>query len=429
MGGSPNDNLQKRWSAAARLGFRFAFVYLILYNFPFPLYYVPGAYRVLNWYGPVLHTTVPWVGSHLLRLKTPITNFSYGSGDKTYDYVRVLCFLVSALVVAALWSLLDRRRSNYELIYAWLRVYIRFALGAALVGYGSMKLFPSQFSSPAFARLTEPFGQASPMGLLWTFMGASRPYCVIAGAAEFVSGLLLFVPWTGALGAILGAAVMANVVALNFCYDVAVKQYSLHLLAMCLFLGWSGITRALNLLVRNQAQVVTEIPLFARPSLQRGFLAAQVVLGIILAATSLKDVHQQTERDQNILATLPYGGFWRVDEFKVDDDVSKKVVPAVPRWTEFVMDSPFTVLIQGEGEFRLVSRWAIDPDKKTLILGQTDSGPEATLGAESPAQDRLILRGPWHRHLIEVRLHREDMPKFGLMTRRFHWINEYPYNR
>src|ERR1700722_14259645 len=135
MGGSPNDTLRKRWSAATRFGFRFAFVYLILYNFPFPLYYVPGVNRVLYWYVPVLHTTVPWVGSHLLRLKTPITNFSYGSGGTTYDYVRVLCFLVSALTVAAMWSLLDRRRSNYELIYAWLRAYIRCALGSVLVVY------------------------------------------------------------------------------------------------------------------------------------------------------------------------------------------------------------------------------------------------------------------------------------------------------
>ena len=429
MGGSPNDTLRKRWSAATRFGFRFAFVYLILYNFPFPLYYVPGVNRALYWYVPVLHTTVPWVGSHLLRLKTPITNFSFGSGDKLYDYVRVSCFLVSALAVSVVWSFADRKRPNYELMHAWLRVYIRFALGTVLVGYGSAKLFPSQFSSPAFLRLTEPFGQASPMGLLWTFMGASRPYCVIAGAAEFVSGLLLFVPWTEALGAILGAAVMSNVVALNFCYDVAVKQYSLHLLLMCLFLGWSGITRAMKLLVWNQAQMVRETPLFARSSLQKGFLAAQIVLGIILAATNLSNVHQQTVRDQNMLATLPFGGFWRVDEFKVDDDVSKNVVSGVPQWTQFIVDSPFVVLIQGEGGFRLVSRWTVDPDKKTLILAQADNGSEAILGVESPAQDRLILRGPWHGHLIEARFHREDMPKFALMTRGFHWINEYPFNR
>jgi hypothetical protein len=248
MSGSPNDTEQKCWSAATRFGFRFAFVYLILYNFPFPLN-VPGAYRASSWYELVLHKAVPWVGAHVLRLKTPITNFSGASGDKTYDYVLALCFLVIALAISLVWSFGDRKRSNYELMDAWLRVYIRFALGTALVGCGSVKLFPSQFSSPAVFTLSETFGQASPMGLLWTFMGISRPYSIFAGAAEFASGVRLFVPWTEARGAILSAAVMINVVALNFCYDVPVKLYSLHLLLMCLFVGWSGIMRVLSLLV------------------------------------------------------------------------------------------------------------------------------------------------------------------------------------
>lgn len=76
MRGQSNDPEHKCWSAATRFGFRFAFVYLILYNFPFPLYYIPGAYRVLNLYEPALHKAVPWVGERVLRLKTPITNSS-----------------------------------------------------------------------------------------------------------------------------------------------------------------------------------------------------------------------------------------------------------------------------------------------------------------------------------------------------------------
>jgi hypothetical protein len=121
-----------------------------------------------------------------------------GSSDKLYGYVLTLSLIVIAFTVPVIWSFLDRRRMNYDLMYPWLRVYVRFVLGTTLVFYGSAKLFPSQSASLAFLTLTEPFGQASPMGLLWTFMGASRPYCVIAGAAEFVSGLLLFVPWTEA---------------------------------------------------------------------------------------------------------------------------------------------------------------------------------------------------------------------------------------
>jgi hypothetical protein len=44
MAGSADGTLKHSWSAPTRFGFRFAFVYLILYNLPFPLYYIPGAY-------------------------------------------------------------------------------------------------------------------------------------------------------------------------------------------------------------------------------------------------------------------------------------------------------------------------------------------------------------------------------------------------
>jgi len=429
MSGSPNDTEQRYWPAATRFGFRFAFVYLILYNLPFPLNYVPGAYRVLSWYELVLHKAVPWVGAHVLRLNTPITNFSGASGDKRYDYVLMLCFLVTALAVSIAWSFADRKRTNYEVMYAWLRVYVRFALGAALVRYGSAKLFPSQFPRPAFFTLTEPFGQASPMGLLWTFMGASRPYTIFAGAAEFASGVLLFVPWTEGLGAILGAAVMSNVVALNFCYDVPAKLYSLHLLLMCLFVGWSAIMGVLSLLVLKRAQPTTDIPVFAQHSWNKGFLAIQAILGLILALTNLNNGYKQTTAAQNSMATLPFGGFWTVDELKVDGDTSNSPTSEVPRWTQFVLDSHYTVLLQGDGGLRQLYHWTTDVDNKILTLSRADNGADVVLEVDRSMPNQLILRGVWHGHRIEAYLHRTEMPKSLLLTRGFHWISEYPFSR
>jgi len=430
MGESPNGAPQDVWSPAARFGFRLAFAYLILYNFPFPLYYIPGAYRVLSWHQPLLHKVVPWVGSHVLRLKTPITNFSYGSGDKTYDYVLMLCFVVTALAVALVWSLADRRRANYESMYGWLRIYVRFVLGTALVGYGGAKLFPSQFPRPAFFTLTEPFGQASPMGLLWTFMGISRPYSFFAGAAEFVSGVLLFVPWTEILGALLGATVMVNVVALNFCYDVAVKLYSLHLLLMCLFVGWPGIAKIFSLLVlKRGAEPPTNAPLFRRTTWNKAFVTIQVVFGLFVAGTSLDNVRKQTAQAQNSTYGLPFSGFWAVDDFEVDGTASTNFSSEVPQWNQFVMDSPYVILVQGKGGFRQLYHWSTDADKKSLTLSRADNGADVVLGVDRPTPDTLILKGLWHSHALEVHLHRAETPTFPLMTRGFHWISEFPFNR
>jgi hypothetical protein len=69
------------------------------------------------------------------------------------------------------------------------------------------------------------------------------------------------VPWpatlllfrrTATLGAMASAAVLLNIVMLNFCYDVPVKLYSLNLLLMAIFLMLPDLGRLANLLVLNR---------------------------------------------------------------------------------------------------------------------------------------------------------------------------------
>jgi len=67
------------------------------------------------------------------------------------------------------------------------------------------------------------------MGLLWTFMAASKGYQIFTGAAEVLGGILLLWKRTTTLGALTVFGVMANVMALNFFYDVPVKLLSTHL--------------------------------------------------------------------------------------------------------------------------------------------------------------------------------------------------------
>ena len=129
---------------------------------------------------------------------------------------------------------------------------VRFVLGATMLSYGWAKVFPNQMPAPGPDRLLNPIGETSPMGLLWTFMGASSAYQIFAGVGEVVGGTLLFWRRTALLGALVLVVVLANVVALNFCYDVPVKLYSSHLLAMALFIVAPHVPRLLDVLVLNR---------------------------------------------------------------------------------------------------------------------------------------------------------------------------------
>src|SRR6185295_12656867 len=115
-------------------------------------------------------------------------------------YLLVLVHASLAVLATLLWTALDGSRPNYSRVHAWLRTYLRFALAATLFSYGAAKVFKSQFPDPPASRLLEPLGEMSPMGLLWSFMGASGAYTVFGGLAETIPAILLMFGRTTLLG-------------------------------------------------------------------------------------------------------------------------------------------------------------------------------------------------------------------------------------
>jgi hypothetical protein len=187
-----------------------------------------------------------------------------GSGDTTYSWIRIFDFVLIALLVATVWSLIDRRKKDSAWNREWLRCWLRYTLAVSLLGYGLAKMgfIRTQFAmggGPSEFQLVRTYGESSPMGLLWTFMAASPMYTFFAGVMEVVPAVLLIFRRTMTLGAILAVAVMGNVFMLNMCYDVPVKQYSFHLLIMGVVLLLPELKRAMNGLFWNRVTEPSEL--------------------------------------------------------------------------------------------------------------------------------------------------------------------------
>jgi hypothetical protein len=286
-GGRPPLGRGGRGLRFGRLGFRLAFAYLVLYIIPFPLEYLPFTASLLQKYTDFWHAIVPWVGKHILHLSYDITVFENGSGDTTYNYVLVLSLLTLAAVTTAIWSALDRRRLNYERLYQWLRILVRFSLAGAMITYGAFKIIPLQMPAPSFTRLLEPYGDSSPMGLLWAFIGASTGFEIFTGCAEMLGGVLLILPRTTMLGALICLADTTQIFILNMTYDVPVKLYSLHLLLMSVFLLAPDLKRLGNFFIFNRGvDAVKPSRLFHRYWLNRGILILQILFGLYLFGQS-----------------------------------------------------------------------------------------------------------------------------------------------
>jgi hypothetical protein len=419
-----NEQLQQRWHPFVRTGFRFAFVYLLLYNLPFPLTAIPYVDKAAEWYNSLWSWIVPRVARAAFN-KEVATVFN-GSGDRTFDYLLVACLLLIALVITVIWTVLDRKRLGYPTLYRWLNLYGRFSLGTTMIGYGAFKVISSQFVAPSLERLMQSYGDSSPMGLLWTFMGASEPYTMFVGFAEMIAGILLFPRKTSTLGALMSVGVLSNVVALNFSYDVPVKLYSMHLLAMAIFLLLPDARRLANFFILNRpAECVREQPLFRRTVWHRGALVLASLFVITVVGMSL---YQSYDQRQFLMSRRsPLYGIWEVEEFSLGQST-----PAASnqRWQRIIFDIPNRITVQTPADPHQRFSLQLDQDKRTLTLRKReDPNWNTVLTYEQVSPEVMTLAGALNGSALTARLRRSEERKFLLTDRGFHWINEAPFNR
>lgn len=417
------------WSPAKRIAFRFLFSYFFLYIFPFPFDYVPYAEKIFGPYLAFWNWLIPKVGD-LIHAK--VTAQPNGSGDTTYNYVQLLCYLVISAVAALVWSVLDRRRTQYAWLYRWLRVYVRFSLATAMISYGAFKVIKSQFPAPTLDRLMQPFGDASPMGLLWTFMGASKAYTFFGGFSEFVGGVLLVFRRTTLLGALVSSAVLVNIVMLNFSYDVPVKLYSTNLLLMGLFLAAPDVRRLLDLFVLNRPVAPAEDPpLFRRKRLHYGALALRAAFVLYVVYFSMNLSYQGAVKYGDMAPKPPLYGIWNVEELVVNGQAQPALLTDGTRWRRVVFSFPEQMGIQLMDDSRKRFNLKLDPVKHTLALTRRgdEKGWKAGFSYQQPEPRLLMLDGTFDGKQVRAKLRQVDPKKFLLMTRGFHWVNEYPFNR
>jgi hypothetical protein len=357
--------------------------------------------------------------------------------------VQVFCFAVLAAAIALLWSVVDRRRSNYTWLHHWLRVYLRFYVAMYMISYGSVKVIQSQFPAPEADRLLGSYGESSPMRLLWTFMGASAGYNWFTGGGEMLGGLLLCQRRTTLLGALVTAGVMLHVTALNFCYDVPVKLFSSHLVLMAVFLMLPDLPWMFRVFIlgrRVEPRGVTPLTRWRWVNWAVAVVRTVVVVAYVYAC--LNRAQENRGKYGDLAPRWPLTGLWEVEEFQSDDTVRPPLMTDATRWRYLTIgkQSSFGTgfIVRTMNGAVAYYRVAIDPDAKKLKIDVAPPRriPPANLpppakfefSYQEPEPDRLVIEGTFDKQPLKVRLRRVDQSEFLLLNRGFHWINETPYN-
>jgi hypothetical protein len=88
-----------------------------------------------------------WPMTHVLGLPEHASNLPTGMSGAGFlpDFVAAATIAAGSLVIALIWSLVDRRRLAYPRVFAWEHAIGRYMLAALLLLYGYDKVLPGQF--------------------------------------------------------------------------------------------------------------------------------------------------------------------------------------------------------------------------------------------------------------------------------------------
>ncbi len=418
------------WSPVRKILFRFIFLFFGLIIFPFPLNIIPGVNSLLEFYNKIWERIAQFVGANVLGVTESLKITFTGSGDKMMDWLQYFSFLMLAVIVTVIWSILDRKRPNYERLLHWFVLFLTFYLAYFMFVYGIIKLFYLQFRPPNLERLFQTFGQASPMRLLWTFMGASETYTKFAGFSETIAGAFLVFRRTRTLGALIAVGVMFNVFMMNMSYDVPVKAFSFQLMAMGLFLAGLDAERLYRFFFLNQPVApAKDDHVFSNRRGRRIVLAVQVVLvGYMVISQVVSSISAQkqygTKRPKS-----PLYGVYNVETFVKNGDTIPPLLTDIDRWKRLLIDYPQFVSVVKMNDHIQRYNSELDTAKQyfTWTLGQdTVNRYEMEYGL---VDDQLKIDGFLLGDTLRIHLRRYPMDNFGLLNRGFHWVNEVPYNR
>jgi uncharacterized membrane protein YphA (DoxX/SURF4 family) len=255
--------------------------------------------------------------------------------------VQQLVAILIAVGVAAVWSVASRR-TEYRRLHGWARVILRYYVAVIVLVYGGLKVINLQFPPLTLAQISQPLGNLSPMGLLWTFMGYSPAYTMFAGLGEVVGAFLLFFRRTTTLGALILIGVMSNVALMNYAYDVPVKQLSTNLLLAAMVLVAPDARRLFDVLVRNASSVPADLSVVFPRWLAR---VRRVVKPLVIVVATVGPL-AFSWRLQSLLRRPPLYGLYEVDQFVRNGVVVPPLTTDSTRWRAISFSRPETMAIR-----------------------------------------------------------------------------------
>lgn len=331
------------WREYQRILFRVAFLFFISLSIP----------NSVEWYRQLI--ALDWTSLHYRDLYD-IARFGSGInffgntifGNPLLGYANWVITLGISIAGGLVWTFIVKKRGTerkeYNTLYYWLRVVVRYRAGIGIIGFGFTKLLPTQLPYPSLGILNTNFGDLTAQKIYWLSVGIVPWYEIFAGVVEVMAGALLFFRRTTTLGAILLFGALADIVYVNFAYDGGVHVYSSYFVLLAAFLLVNDIPDIYRLLVQERYTVpLNYYPAFNRPWQKYARLTLKsatiflflVVLFYLQVVNFLYDPYKQPA----VAGVKNLRGNYAVTEFKINN----QSIPYSPldtlRWQEATFEN------------------------------------------------------------------------------------------
>ncbi len=426
------------WPFWQRVAFRFFCIYWLLRIEPWDYFrLIPGVSFLLRPYDAAMDWAVRASNAHVFHVRETLIPMN-GSGDTSYAWAQLWLLLSLAAIGCVVWTLLDRKRTQYDRPAYWLRLMVRYYIAAAALSYGIIKLFVLQMSFPTTSQLATPLGDLLPMRFSWLFIGYSTPYEIFSGAMETVAGLLLLSRRTVTAGLFAATGAFTNVVMINLAYDVPVKLFASHLLFACLFLLALDSKRLIGFLFLNRPTPNTTAydPVYRQPWQRWASIGVKVFILYQILFTQLQFSWTRYQMAKQPPPPGPFvTGVYDVRSYVVNRDTIPLTSTDSLRWRDVIIDSNAAGSVGSRDPVfwqryrRGYFRYKADTAAHTAAVWKTSTIPGDstfmfTMRYEVPDSTTLRFIAPIRGDTVRVDLVR--VPRhFQLAERQFHWLSEY----
>jgi hypothetical protein len=319
---NPKKKEKKIWSKRSLFIFRIASIYFVLFSIPLDI----GFYKMI-WHIDYAHLNYRHT-NEVFAFYNPqfINHFSEGGFFGWQSYVNLLFILVIAVIGALIWTALDKKSRNYELLYYWVRVLARYRVAYAGIGWGYKKIFIMQMPEQYEGLWNTPLIDFFAKRLYWEHLSVSPPYEFWLGFAEFIGGFLLLFRKTTGIGAFITLAVFGNIAISNHAYDIGEQVPSACMAMLSLFIIWKDLPAIWDLLVKQKDAISTHFyPRFtkwqnaARLTVKYSFNFVFVILFFVFEVYGF--THNDFYKIPNTPGLANARGYYNVTEFRLNSQV------------------------------------------------------------------------------------------------------------